>query len=148
MENITISGTAVPSRIIFQAAEANLIASYDVNEKRAWLVHASEVMLHMQQHRYQLKPFEVDGNRFTLDTSIKVTTSARTIMRARKSLVLLEDDHHTFEDEILNIWSLLERLLDPNVARQRNAAGAPIKGTLQDVYGYEFRAVVLERSPF
>jgi hypothetical protein len=35
------------------------------------------------------------------------------------------------------------------VALQRNAAGATIKGTLQeDVYGYEFKAVVLERSPF
>jgi hypothetical protein len=92
-----------PFQKVIQAAEATPIALYDVSEKRAWLVSASEVMLHMLQHRHQLNPFEVDVKWLTLDTSITVTTSARTILTARKSLVLYEDDRHTFKDEILNI---------------------------------------------
>jgi hypothetical protein len=140
---------AGPFLKIIQAAETTPIVLYDSGEKRAWLVPASEVMLHMLQHRHKLSPFEADGKRLTLDTNITASASARDIMLANRSVVLLEDDHHTFRDELLNIWSLLEFLLDQNLTRQRSAAGASVTGTLQEtVYGFEFKAVVLERSPF
>ncbi|KAF1838866.1 hypothetical protein BDW02DRAFT_575897 [Decorospora gaudefroyi] len=91
---------------------------------------------------------EVNGERLAIDTNITAGASARNIMLLNRSMVLLEDDQHTFKDELLNIWSIMEFLLDQSIARQRSAAGAAVTGTLQEtVYGYEFKAVVLERSP-
>lgn len=49
---------------------------------------------------------------------------------------------------MLNIWSILDFLLDQNVARYRNATGASVKFTLCEViYGFEYKAVVEDRSP-
>lgn len=43
---------------IVRIAENTPIALYDTGEERAWLVPASEVMLHIIQHRYQLGHFK------------------------------------------------------------------------------------------
>ncbi|KAF2794843.1 hypothetical protein K505DRAFT_241282, partial [Melanomma pulvis-pyrius CBS 109.77] len=138
-----------PYQRVVSAAEKTSIVMYDTGEQRAWLVPASNVMLHMFQHRHYLEPFEIDGQRIKINTNVPVESSAKQILLRMESLRLSETAEYTFKDVILNIWSLLEFLIDQNVARDRNASGSSIQGTLREfLSGFEFKAVVEERSPF
>ncbi|CAO2653455.1 Nn.00g028660.m01.CDS01 [Neocucurbitaria sp. VM-36] len=137
-----------PFQKIIQVAENTPIVLHDTGEKRAWLVPASEVMLHIIQHRHHLNPFTVDGKQIRLKTSLSATTCARTVLLENRAQRLLDDEDHTYRDEILDIWSMLEFLLDQNVSRYRSESGAALEGMLREVlYGFEYKAVVLERSP-
>jgi hypothetical protein len=138
-----------PYQRIISAAERTPVVLYDKGERRGWLVPASGVMLHVAQHRHWLEPFTVDGRHTKPDTNCPPGTSAKDIL-LKNSMVRLSDvDEYTFKDMILNIWSLLEFLVDQNVIRDRNSSGAPIKGSLREyLHGFEFKAVVEERSPF
>jgi len=42
---------------IISSAEKTPIVLYDTGEKRAWLVPASSVMLHIAQHRHHMEPY-------------------------------------------------------------------------------------------
>lgn len=137
-----------PYQSIVSAAEKTRVVLYDTGEQRAWLVAASDVMLHMVQHRHWLEPFEVDGKSIKLDTNVPVGSSAKAILLKNGSFRLSDTSEYNFKDVILNIWSVLERLLDEHVARDRNSPGISINGTLREfLFGYEFKAVVEERSP-
>jgi hypothetical protein len=138
-----------PYQRIVSAAEKTPIVLYDTGEQRAWLVPASSVMLHMAQHRHTLEPFEMNEKRVRLNTNVPLDSSAKKVLLNNESLRLSDTEEYTFKDVILNIWSLLEFLIDQNVTRDRNASGACLKGTLHDsLTGFEFKAVVEERSPF
>jgi hypothetical protein len=138
-----------PYQRIVSAAEKTPVVLYDTGEQRAWMVPASDVMLHMIQHRHWLEPFERNGKRIELDTNISSDSSARKVLLKNQSLPLSDDDGYTFRDAILTWWSLLERLIDENVKRDRNSSGASMRATFREfLYGYEFKAVVEERSPF
>ena len=138
-----------PYQRIVSAAEKTPVVLYDTGEQRAWLVPASNVMLHMVQHLHWLEPFKVNGKRIKLDTNVPVDSSAKKVLLTNESLRLSDAEEFTFKDVILNMWSLLEFLIDQNVTRDRNASGASIKSTLREfLNGFEFKAVVEERSPF
>ncbi|CAN9253963.1 unnamed protein product [Alternaria alternata] len=52
-------------------------------------------------------------------------------------------------DDILNTWSILEFLLAQNISRQREAPGIRVPTSLHEsLYGFEFKAVVLEDAPY
>jgi hypothetical protein len=138
-------------RRIVSAAEKTPVVLYDTGEQRAWLVSASEVMLHMIQHRHWLEPFEVLGKPIKMDTNITPNSSAKNVLLRNEQHIVSDSDQDgcTFRDVILNIWSLLEFLIDQNVAKDRNSSGTQLRATLQEYLdGYEFKAVVEERSPF
>ncbi|CAI6331744.1 unnamed protein product [Periconia digitata] len=138
-----------PYRNIVSAAEKTPVLLYDTSEKRGWLVPASSVILHMIQHRHNLEPFETNGKRIDLDTSIGINLTAKEVLLQKESLPLSSDDDYTFKDAVLNIWSLLEFLVDQNITRERTSQGAPVKATFREfLHGFEFKAVVEERSPF
>lgn len=137
-----------PYQRIVSAAERTSVVLYDNGEQRAWLVPASGVMLHVAQHRHWLEPFTVNGKKIKPDTNCPPGSSAKELLLKNSSVRLSDADEYTFKDMILNIWSLLEFLIDQNVIRDCNALGAPIKGTLREyLYGFEYKAVVEERSP-
>ncbi|KAF1950615.1 hypothetical protein CC80DRAFT_482470 [Byssothecium circinans] len=138
-----------PFQRIVSAAENTMVALYDTGEQRAWLVPASNVLLHMVQHRHYLEPFELNAKPIILDTTIAVGSSAKQTLLKNASVRLSDSEDYTFKDFILNTWSLLEFLIDQDVTRDRNSAGTSVKGTLREyLYGYEFKAVVQERAPF
>lgn len=137
-----------PYQRIISAAERTPVVLYDKGERRGWLVPASGVMLHVAQHRHWLEPFTVNGRHIRLDTNCPPGTSAKDILLKNAVVRLSDVDDYTFKDMILNIWSLLEFLIDQNVSRDRNSSGAPIKGSLREyLHGFEFKAVTEERSP-
>ena len=134
-------------RIIF-AAEKTPIVLYDTAEKRAWLVPASEVMLHMARHRARLAPFKINGERVKLPATKAAWLSATDILLGNASIELSQYENYTFKDMIIGIWSQLEFLVDVNVQKER-APGMEVHGTQRDaIQGYEFKAIVEERSPF
>ncbi|KAF2878055.1 hypothetical protein BDV95DRAFT_663285 [Massariosphaeria phaeospora] len=107
------------------------------------------VMLHIAQHRHWLEPFEINGKKIDLVAPDTDSLSAKDKLRKNASKNLSDYEKYTFKDLILNIWSLLEFLIDQNVLRERSTPGASVKGTLREnISGFEFKAVVEERSPF
>jgi hypothetical protein len=138
-----------PFRNIVSWAEKTPIVLYDTAERRGWLVPASDVLLHILQCRHRLEPFEVAGKRIALDTTVPINASAKDVLLKNASLMLSDDDNHTFKTEIAGIWSLLDFLISENVAREQNSHGATVKSTWNDVlHGFEFNAVVEQHSPF
>lgn len=137
-----------PYKRILAAAEKAPIVLYDTAENRAWLMPASSVILHVAHHRNWLEPFEVGGKRIKLLSTSPNGPSAKEALLKNASIELSDCEQYTFKDMVIDIWSLLEFLIDQNVRRDRTP-GATVKGTLQDVVqGFEFKAVVEERSPF
>lgn len=134
---------------IVSAAGRTPVVLFDTLERRAWLVPASNVMLHIAQHRHWLEPFEVNGKRINLLAESTDSSSAKEVLLKNAAMNLSEYEKYTFKDLILNIWSVLEFLIDQNVIRERATPGASVKGTLREsISGFEFKAVVEERSPF
>ncbi|EON69931.1 hypothetical protein W97_09196 [Coniosporium apollinis CBS 100218] len=134
---------------IISDAEKTPVVLYDTGEKRAWLVPASSVMLHMAHHRNWIEPFQVNGKRIKLGTVGPTGPYAKEVLlnNALTNLSDLESEPYTFKDMILNIWSILEFLLAEQVERDRNP-GLTVNGSLQDVVkGVEFKAIVQRRSP-
>lgn len=138
-----------PYRRIISASEKTPVALYDTGERRAWLVSASDVMLHIVRHRNWLESREIDGAWVTLDTNVPVGTTAKDLLLQNESVRLSDDSGETLKDMIVGIWSLLEFLIDQGVANGRANPGVPIKSPFRQMLrGFEFKAVVEERSPF
>ncbi|KAH7089858.1 hypothetical protein FB567DRAFT_547409 [Paraphoma chrysanthemicola] len=138
-----------PYRSIITAAEITPIVLYDTGDRRAWLVPATDVMLHILQHRCSLGLYEIGQKRLKIDTNVPPDSSAKTVLLQQELLSLSEGGDYKFRDAILNIWSLIEFLIDENVTRDRNSPGATMKSPLREcLSGFEFKAVVQERSPF
>lgn len=138
-----------PYQKIIRFAEGSPIVLHDVERKQSWLVPATNVMLHIVQHRHRLDPFQENGTPISLDTNIVTGSSAKQVLLENRNRVLFGDDKHTFMDEILDIWSILEFLLAQNVARQRETPGVRIPSSVHEsLYGFEFNAVVHQDALF
>ncbi|CAI9634166.1 unnamed protein product [Alternaria burnsii] len=132
-----------PYQRIIQFAEGSPIVLHDVDGKQSWLVPATNVMLHIVQHRHRLEPFQANGKTISLDTNIVSGSSAKEILLNNRTIVLFEDDKHTFMDEILDIWSLLDFLLAQNINRQRETPGVCMPSSVHEsIYGFEFKSIV------
>ncbi|TGJ87836.1 hypothetical protein E0Z10_g978 [Xylaria hypoxylon] len=128
--------------MIVDAADKTPIVLFDTGERRAWLVPASGVLLHIARHRCWLDPSISTGK-----VSFKQGASFRQELLDNESLVLFGDEKYKFKDMITDIWSILEFLLDQRVSASK-ASGLVVNSPFQDVLqGYEFKAVVENRSP-
>jgi hypothetical protein len=139
-----------PYRRIISAADRTPIVLFDTMDRRGWLVLASEVMLHIAQHRNMLDPFEVAGEEVQLPSTKLEGPRAKEVLLKSASLDLSDDfdEEYKFKNMILDIWLLLENLLDQQVSREQ-APGKAVPTTFREtIEGYEFKAVVEERSPF
>ncbi|KAF3041990.1 hypothetical protein E8E11_001202 [Didymella keratinophila] len=134
---------------VVSAAEKTPVVLYDTCALRSWLVNASDVILHMIQHRHQSRPYKTHQGQIELCTQIKTGSSARQVLLANQDICLGDEDEQTFKNEVFTLWSLLELLIDQNVSRERNAQGVRVKTDLREhLVGFEYRAVVDDRSPF
>ena len=132
-----------PFRSIVSASEKTPVVLYDSTDRRAWLIPASDVMLHIAQNRSCLEPFTFDGKPVLFQRG----GSAKETLLRNASLSLSDQESYCFRDMIMSIWSLLEYLIAQNV-HQDQLPGKPIKATWQDtLFGFEFKAIVEERSP-
>ncbi len=133
-----------PYKRVITCAEMTRILLYDTGARQAWLVPCSAVMLHIAQHRLRTEPFQADGKRIKL----KIFGSARDTLLGNASLNVSDDEDYTFKELILDIWSTLEFLLDQKGSYD-GTPGKPIRGTTREqLQGFEYKAVVEDRSPF
>ncbi|KAF9639599.1 hypothetical protein BFW01_g11405 [Lasiodiplodia theobromae] len=136
-----------PYKRIISVAEKTPVVLYDTAEKRAWLFPASAVMLHIAQTRHYEDPTNDEGELFKLFSKDTSTCSARERLLEDAGNLLSKSDGYQLKNMILDIWSLLEYLLDQSV-RIDTAPGITPSVTLRDTLcGFEFKAVVEERSP-
>ena len=132
-------------------AEKFPIVLYDQKDRRAWLVSALAVILHIIQLRNHIKPFVVGGNDVQispLDPS-RQGHAAREAVARNKSLKLFdcetdEEKEYCFRDAILDTESFLDRLREKEATIQANP-GMAVHTTWQDtLYGWELMDVAEE----
>jgi hypothetical protein len=132
-----------PFRTIVSIAEKTPIVLYDTGEKRAWLVAASDVLLHVAQHRHWLEPFTVNGKPIKFQSK----ACAKDTLLSNGLIDLQEDEKHKFRDEIAGIWSRLEYLLGHKVSEDCKAGLAMNLPLKEEIVGYEFKAIVQDNLP-
>jgi hypothetical protein len=138
-----------PFRNVLSAAERTPVLLYDTHDRRGYLVSATDVMLHVIQHRHRLEPFEVNRKRIILETAVPTGSTAKEVLGKHHSLSLSDDGSYTFKHAIHSIWSILEDLRAKTVSKNQNLQGIAIENPLsQGLYGYEFKAIVQERGDY
>ncbi|CAF9942447.1 hypothetical protein IMSHALPRED_003684 [Imshaugia aleurites] len=129
-------------------AENLPVVLYDQKDRRAWLVPALPVILHIIQLQNHLQPFIVGGNKVTispLDPS-RQSQAAKEAVARNKSQKLFdceanEDKEYFFRDAVLDIWSIFDRLMEREATTQATP-GARVNYTWHKIlYGWEFRAI-------
>lgn len=142
-----------PFKRIIALAEKVHVVLYDTADRRAWLVSASGVMLHMAHQRNSLERYTVSGKLVDLCYAGRKSLSIREVsvieaLERNRDIMLYDGEEYTFKDMIFNIWSILEFLIDTNVIADQTA-GTTVRGTFRDrLHGYEFRDIVEEHSPY
>ena len=129
-------------------AERLPVLLYDQKDRRAWLVPALLVILHIIQLRNHIKPFSVGGTKvqiLPLDPS-RQGSAAREAVDQNKSKKLYDcesssEKDYCFRDAMLDIWSILDRLMERE-ATSSATPGMSLNATWQTtLYGWELRDV-------
>lgn len=141
--------TTGPYSIILDAAESTHVVLYDTQTSRAWLVPATDAMLHMVRSHHEYKRFMVDGHVAVLKTTVPAGKSAKDVLLRDGDVVLINDKKPwTLRDKVLDTWSLLDHITEQELTRKSNG-GIEVKDTWHTtIFGYEYKAVVLNRGPF
>ena len=142
---------------IIDLAEKTPVVLYDHRERRAWLVPALDVILHVIHTRFCLNLYSCDSSKAQIyysDETAKISDhAARRAVMASKDQQLYEstalgEKAYYVRDAILDTWSLLERMMERD-AIITSTPGIAVQGTWQDkLYGWEFRALVEDKNSF
>ncbi|KAF6806729.1 hypothetical protein CSOJ01_08632 [Colletotrichum sojae] len=119
---------------------------YDTGERRAWLVGADEVILHIIRKRHSMDPFYNNGQ----VVRIEAAGTAKQTLLSNRTLILMEDDERpeTLRDMVSRLFSLFEFLIDENVKRDASPEMTVSTHAGAELAGYEFMAVAEEHSPY
>ena len=132
-------------------AEKFPVLLYDQKDRRAWLVSALAIILHIIQLRNHIKPFVVGGENVQispLDPS-KQGRAAREAVAKNKSLKLFdcetnEEKEYCFRDAILDTWSVLDHLMEKEAETQATPGMAVHNKWQNTLYGWELMDVAEE----
>ncbi|CZR54526.1 uncharacterized protein PAC_04410 [Phialocephala subalpina] len=145
-----------PYQKIVQCAARSPVVLYDTCEKRAWLVPASGVILHIARTRNHQNPFMIDGKEINFpsaDPSMSSHEPAEKVLLSQASFKLCAEDDlgnkdYYLGDLVRDIWSYMESLLDKNVTKEVTS-DPEVRGTMRHLLrGWEFMDLVYDRSPF
>ena len=146
-----------PLEKIVDLAEKTPVALYDHHDKRAWLVPALDVILHIIHTRAKLNLYKLDRSKnqisYSYETAKISDHDARRAVMASKDQQLYEgisprEKAYYVRDAALDIWSLLERMMERD-AVITSTPGVAVRGTMRDkLYGWEFRALVEDKNSF
>ena len=141
-----------PFQKTIDRAEKFPIVLYDQKDRRAWLVSALAVILHIIQLRNHTKPFVVGGKKVQispLDPS-RQGQAAREAVAKNKSLKLFDcetngEKAYYFRDAILDTWSILDGLMEQG-AKTQATPGMAVHTTWEEtLYGWELMGVAEEQ---
>ena len=136
-----------------QFAENTPVVLYDIDDHRAWLVPALNVMLHIIQTRHHLSPYKINGKDITLTPVIPkngkcAATEAVTSNQLRQLYDhdLTAETKYCYKDAILDLWSQIERLMEKEDSIE-SGTGLALHGTMQSqIYGWEYMSLVHEKN--
>ena len=126
----------------------------DLEDHRAWLVSALDVMLHVIHTRHYSSPYSIGGNSVELvfaDPRGPHKRSVRDAVSENRSKKLYERDTPTdkdylFKDAIVDIWSQMERLKAKDESIE-SCPGLALRGTMRDkLHGWEYMSLVHEKN--
>ena len=137
-------------RRIINAAEKMPIVLYDTFEKRAWLVSAAAVLLHIVHHRYS-KQKSSHGEKMLQPPSANpqdLKESVRKALLDNKSSKMFENEKETLQDTITDLWHIFDALIDQNVEKDNEDGISVSMNFRKRLRGWEYMAVVDDHSPF
>jgi len=139
---------------IIEYASITPVVLYDSVEGRAWLVPCSAVIVHIAQKSHFRKPFCVAGKRIDLipvDPNLNIFEAAEHMLLANGRTKLRDSEfgasEFCFKNLVLNIWSLLECLMDKDIKRETSTDTEVHMPMSKRLRGWEFMDLVVERSP-
>ncbi len=142
-----------PFQRIVQCAEKTPVALYDLEDHRAWLVPALDVMLHIVQTRHHLSPYRIGGGDIELtpvnpENGRGAATEAVAANQLRELYErdVASDKSYYFKDAILDIWSQMERLMEKDDTIEAYP-GLALHGTMRSrIHGWEYMSLVHEKN--
>ena len=142
-----------PFQRIIQCAENTPVVLYDIDDHRAWLVPALNVMLHIIQTRHHLSPYKINGKDITLTPVVPkngkcAATEAVTSNQLRQLYDhdLTAETKYYYKDAILDLWSQIERLMEKEDLIE-SGSGLALHGTMQSqIHGWEYMSLVHEKN--
>ena len=138
---------------ILGLAEKTPVALYDQHERRAWLVPALEVILHVIHARLSLGLYNIDETRATISYSkptLKLSNQAarRAVIESQDTKLYEQPEGKAYygRDAVQDVWLLLERMMERDEIIS-STPGVKLRGTMRDrLYGWEIQALVEQKS--
>lgn len=140
-----------PFQKIVDCAENTPVVLYDVDDCRAWLVPALDVMLHVIQTQHHTRPYKIGGKTVEIVPADPVSINrctARNAVIQNESRKLYEDQakDYSFKDTIIDIWLQMERLRVKDDLIE-SSPGVALHGTLRSkLQGWEYMSLVEQKN--
>lgn len=150
-------GSNGPYNETVSRADDARVLLYDKPEKRAWLVPASDAILHIAQARLRTGflgmtdkkmdnqtayPTDRESELFHGETS---QYTAREALLENPERILLSSDNYRFKDLFLDIWDVLDCLMAQKSSKSSDS-GIDLRSRGK-IYGFEFNDVARKRFP-
>ena len=136
-----------PFEKIIRCAEESSVVLHDLEDHRAWLVPALDVILHIIKTRHYLSFYNVEGSDVQIvpaDHTVTDGSAARKAAIENQWLQLYEGYH--FQDAFLDIWSQMERLQEKEDSIEASQ-GLALHGTMREkLRGWEYMSLVHEKN--
>ncbi|KAL8948017.1 MAG: hypothetical protein Q9222_005759 [Ikaeria aurantiellina] len=142
-----------PFQRLLRCAESTSVVLYDLGDRRAWLVSALEVMLHIVMTRHRLEPYRIGGQEVQI-VPAEPRPGDRTVMQAvleNQDRLLYEPATgdtkvYYFKDAIITLWPQMERLMEKD-DRIEASQGLALHGTMRDkLSGWEYMSLVHDKT--
>ena len=142
-----------PFQRIVQCAEKTPVVLYDLKDRRAWLVPALDVILHIVHTRHHSAPYTTKEEKVELTPvnpkrgrgAAAEAVAANEMRKLYERDVAAEKDYY-YKDAILDIWSQMERLMEKDDSIEAGP-GLALHGTMQSkCHGWEYMSLVNEKN--
>ena len=141
-----------PFQQLMNCARDTPVTLYDTQDRRAWLVPAVDVMLHIVLTRHHLSPPQVRGKLVEFVTAAPESgfNAEEAILQNQDRCVYEADSpwdrDYSFKDAIIDIWSQIERLMEKEDL-VNGTCGATLHGTTRTrLHGWEYMSLVHEKN--
>ena len=139
-----------PFRRVIECAKKTPVALYDLEDRRAWLVTALDVMLHIILLRHRSTQNCVQGKTVELVYACRGLSAEDAVLENKAQLLFKGDTPNEkdfyFKDAILDVWSQMERLKEKDDMIE-STPGLALHGTMRHALrGWEFMSLVDEKN--
>ena len=142
-----------PLGMVVGLGEKTPVVLYNQHERRAWLVPALEVILHVIHARFSLGLYNIDETRANISYSeptLKLSDQAarRAVIESQNEKLYEQPEGKAYyvRDAVQDVWLVLERMMERDEIIS-STPGVKLRGTMRDrLYGWEFQALVEQKS--